>query len=96
MAVAGEQGIPGYIKTIAKTGFATFYGYDERELQALFETTYFDELIFPRQWAIVLPLMTDLPPNDRIPPIIRAAGDLSKTYRQVILETADTNDAKSL
>jgi 23S rRNA (cytidine2498-2'-O)-methyltransferase len=44
----------------------------------------------------VLPLISDLPVNDRITPLLKAASSLARGFSDAWLETADTNEAKEL
>lgn len=88
--------VHGYAKTLAGSGYALFHPQMETDLARIFRELRFDDLIFARQWLEVAQQLNDVPTENRIPPILQAAESASSAYCKVVLETADTNDAKQL
>ena len=88
--------VGGYSKAKPDSGFVVFTPHDPASLTALDARLRFDELTFARQLVFVAPLLSGLPVHDRITPLLGAARALSRHYAQILLETADTNEAKEL
>jgi 23S rRNA (cytidine2498-2'-O)-methyltransferase len=88
--------VSGFAKTQPDSGYVLFTPYQEADMAVLFKELRFDDLSFARQMVAVLPLMNDLPVEDRISPLLAAAAGLSRQFSDLFLETADTNDAKEL
>ena len=94
---AAQAGFYGYVKTKANSGYVVFITQQPDGAHGIMKALAFDDLIFARQWCAAIPLVAELPQGDRITPIIEAikshelpcCGDL-------VLETADTNEAKEL
>lgn len=93
-ALTTKAGISGYVRTEQGNGYAEFIAHTDpgNRLQSI----RYDELIFARQLIIGQGLLTGLPPADRITPLIEATRGLAPGYRQILLETADTDAAKEL
>lgn len=89
-------GIEGYSNAKPDSGFVLFTAHDPEALPRLYAELRFKELIFARQMVFVLPLLNDLPVNDRATPLIEAAKKLAGQFSEILLETADTNEAKEL
>ncbi|WP_268748157.1 23S rRNA (cytidine(2498)-2'-O)-methyltransferase RlmM [Methyloterricola oryzae] len=88
--------IEGFCKTSDKSGYVLFSPYDTAQVSTLGEELRFADLIFPRQWVFALPLISQLPVTDRITPLLSAARSLGGPFSDILLETADTNEAKEL
>jgi 23S rRNA (cytidine2498-2'-O)-methyltransferase len=93
---AAAREVAGYSKAKPGSGFVVFTPYDPASLTMLFERLRFEELTFARQLVFVGPLLAGLPVSDRIRPLLAAAQALAPHYAQILLETADTNEAKEL
>lgn len=86
----------GYAKTKPDSGYVLFTPYEANDMEVLHKELSFADLCFARQMVAVLPLINDLPVDDRITPLLQAASTLSRHFSDVWLETADTNEAKEL
>jgi 23S rRNA (cytidine2498-2'-O)-methyltransferase len=93
-ALAATAGISGYVRTGHGSGYAEFCPCADA-IDRL-ESVRFHDLIFARQLIVGRRSLTGLPPSDRIAPLIEAARELFPGYCQVLLETADTDSAKTL
>lgn len=95
-ATAGAHGIPGFVKTKPDSAHAVFHCHaplDAAQERAL----RFDDLVFARQLVFLLrPEPLSLPADDRISPLLGFLRDSGSRFRELRMETADTNDAKSL
>lgn len=88
--------VEGYAKTHPGSAFVLFVPYETAVIPALWRELRFNDLTFARQLLYVSPLMSEIPPTDRIAPLLAAARALSASFSAVLLETADTNEAKEL
>ena len=96
MHQAGQVGVYGYVKTVEGSGYVRFFGTDADAAVQLQRNLRFDDLIFARQLVYGLGSLVNMTPDDRLTPllaVIRAAG---VRFSELLLETADTNEAKSL
>jgi 23S rRNA (cytidine2498-2'-O)-methyltransferase len=96
MATAAEMGVDGFVKARPDSGFATFHPNQEDMGVELGKHVEFRRLVFPRQMVCVQDLLSDLPENDRVTPIVAAAKSLGRPFTALWIETPDTNDGKSL
>jgi 23S rRNA (cytidine2498-2'-O)-methyltransferase len=88
--------VSGYIKTKPDSGYVLFTPYQATDVLILQKELRFAELCFARQMLAVLPLLSELPTDDRISPLLQAAQTFAQSFSDVLLETADTNEAKEL
>ncbi|MEH6491128.1 23S rRNA (cytidine(2498)-2'-O)-methyltransferase RlmM [Halopseudomonas sp.] len=91
--LAAEQGIAGYAVTHDGAALVRFVCPQTGDAEQLMRAIPFSHLIFARQWAVGSWL--DVDPEDRITPIITACAQ-GPIASQLWLETADTNDGKSM
>lgn len=95
-AMAAAAGIAGFAKAKPDSAYVLFQSYqplEERETARL----RFDALVFARQLIFLLSAEPcRLPVGDRITPLLAWLRELGGNYREVRLETADTNAAKEL
>lgn len=97
MALTRRQGIEGYVRTGPDSGYVLFYPHDPAALLGqLAERTRFDRLMFPRQWVFCQQPAPVLPEADRLAPLLEAINRMGGCFSGVWLETADTNEAKTL
>lgn len=89
-----EQHIHGYCKTRPDSGYVV-YTAPEPDVD-LFAVLHLDDLIFTRQWFVIVELLNDLPLADRLSPIMRVLQDEALDYSTFFLETPDTNTGKEL
>lgn len=90
---AAAQGVAGYVKAKPEAGYVLFTSYDGTAGE-LARRLPFRSLIFARQMLATPELLSDLPTDDRIAPLLAALP--AAQFGEVWLETADTNEAKEL
>lgn len=89
--------LAGYVQTEPETGYVLFHPYEAGEaLASLAQSIRFESLIFPRQWVFVGGKAETLPEKDRVTPLLESIQGMGTRFSEVLLETADTNEAKSL
>ncbi len=94
---AADAGIYGYVKTKANSGYVVYITQEPDGAHNLMQALKFDELIFARQWCAAVPLLEGLPLGDRVTPIVEALSEHDfPRCGDLVLETADTNEAKEL
>lgn len=98
---ATQLGVFGFARLQPQTGYVIYECYQPGEADFLARKLAFQQLIFARQMLVVSDLLTDLPQQDRISPIIAQyqqwADKLPLTQSDTLwVETADTNEAKEL
>jgi 23S rRNA (cytidine2498-2'-O)-methyltransferase len=97
---AADLGISGFARVKENSGYVIFECYQPNEADRLAKEIPFNQLIFARQMIVVSDLLSDLPLDDRISPIVaqyQQNKDVNFTQStELWVETADTNDAKAL
>lgn len=93
-AVAAEAGVHGFCKAKADTGYLTFIAHDAHALAAWFETLSLDDLIFARQLCLAGEPLDDLPPANRLGPILAALD--GQEFGGVYVETPDAEATRPL
>ncbi len=98
---ATQLNIFGFARVIENSGYVIFECYQPHEADRLVREIPFNQLIFARQMMVVSDLLQDLPPQDRISPIIAQYQRIERLVplhqsNEIRVETADTNDAKAL
>ncbi len=96
MHITQKQQIQGYIKAKPDTGYASFYPTSENSLEGLNKSLTFSSMIFARQSLLVLQHLQQLPPEDRISPLLAALELTELKVSDLLLETPDTNEGKQL
>ncbi|XKM13764.1 23S rRNA (cytidine(2498)-2'-O)-methyltransferase RlmM [Orbaceae bacterium ac157xtp] len=86
----------GFAKLKEQSGFVEFECYQDGEAERLISQLPFKSLIFARQMFVAGSLLSDLPPEDRISPIIEALSGTLDKAGDLRVEVADTNDGKEL
>ena len=94
--LAVAHGISGYCKAKPESAFVIFQSHDPAAASRLYEEIPFAELIFTRQWFVVVSECNDLAPTDRVTPLIKVLQTLPATVGAIFLETPDTNQGKEL
>lgn len=89
--VAGQHGVGGFAKAQPDSGYVVFQGHGD--LQGGLP---WHGLIFARQRVYLAAPLLQLPAGDRITPLLDAIRASGGPYRELRLETADTNEAKAL
>ncbi|NUF50600.1 23S rRNA (cytidine(2498)-2'-O)-methyltransferase RlmM [Gilliamella sp. ESL0250] len=93
---AVQREIYGFAKVKENSGHVVFECYQDGDAQLLIKDLAFRTLIFARQMFVSGDLLTDLPNNDRISPIIDALSGTIDKAGDLRVEVADTNDGKAL
>jgi 23S rRNA (cytidine2498-2'-O)-methyltransferase len=93
-AVAAEAGVHGFCKAKADTGYLSFIAHDAQALAEWFETLDLDELIFARQLCLAGEPLADLPPDNRLGPILAALD--GQVFAGVFVETPDAEATRPL
>ncbi|MGI9212918.1 MAG: 23S rRNA (cytidine(2498)-2'-O)-methyltransferase RlmM [Methylococcaceae bacterium] len=97
MALGRARDMSGYVKAETDAGYIQFYPHEAaRPLRVLSEHVRFDSLMFPRQWVFARGEPLQLPEQNRLTPLMEAIAAMGTRFSGVWLETADTNEAKSL
>jgi 23S rRNA (cytidine2498-2'-O)-methyltransferase len=92
---AGEWGQYGYVKTKEGSAYVLFVFQDPEGAITLIQNLPFQELVFVRQWFAAAPIVTHLPPEDRVSPLLAIAESFPATH-ELIIETPDSNEGKEL
>jgi len=92
----GKLGISGYVKAKPDSGYVVFMPHDAETLPLQDAGLRFKDLIFARQLVFAFGPLVELPVADRTQPLLQAAKRLGDRFSEGFLETADTNEAKSL
>ncbi|MDV3241316.1 MAG: 23S rRNA (cytidine(2498)-2'-O)-methyltransferase RlmM [Methylocaldum sp.] len=92
----GELGVSGYVKAKPDSGFVAFIPHATEAVSLHDRGLRLKDLIFARQLVFALGPFTELPVADRTQPLLQAARHLGDRFSEAFLETADTNEAKSL
>lgn len=92
---AANLGFYGFVKAKADTGYLLWNGQTEEAGLELIQQLSFQNLIFCRQWMVVLPMLSGLSVDDRITPIVNAVENLPR-WQNVLIETPDNDESKSL
>ena len=69
--------VSGYSKANPDSGYVLFTPYEPEAMAVLHKHLPFLDLCFARQMVSVLPLVSGLPVNDRITPLLQAAAALA-------------------
>jgi 23S rRNA (cytidine2498-2'-O)-methyltransferase len=94
---AGTAGVPGHARTERGSGHVLFAPSDPDAADALGDALPFDTLVFARQKLRVLAELPDLPPRDRIAPILAALeGRTARRFGSLLAEHPDTDAGKPL
>ncbi|SMB80393.1 23S rRNA (cytidine2498-2'-O)-methyltransferase [Pasteurella testudinis DSM 23072] len=98
---AADLGVYGFARVQENSGYVIFECYQADEADRLAKEIRFSQLIFARQLMVVSDLLSDLPLDDRISPIVAKYQQNNSTVdfkqsTELWVETADTNEAKSL
>ena len=95
-ALAADSGVGGFVKARPDSAFATFHPHDAPSAAALARRVDAAALVLPRQVVLCGAMLADLPVGDRVSPIVAEAARLGSSFRELFIETPDTNDGKAL
>lgn len=98
---ATALGVFGFARVVENSGYVIFECYQIGEADLLARKITFSQLIFARQMIVVSDLISNLSVQDRISPIIEYYRQQEKILNlkqssDIWVETADTNEAKTL
>jgi 23S rRNA (cytidine2498-2'-O)-methyltransferase len=93
---ATEAGVEGYVKSKPDSGWLLYVPHEENAAALLQQHLRFERFVFPRQIVHRAVLAENLPTTNRAAPLADAAAQLGLRFSCVLLETADTNEAKEL
>jgi 23S rRNA (cytidine2498-2'-O)-methyltransferase len=96
IALAHGAGADGFVKARPDSAWALFQPTDAQAGRALWERLSLADFVFARQFVLAGSLLGDLPVGDRATPIASAARALGSRFRELFIETPDTNDGKAL
>ena len=86
----------GFPRVKNNSGYVLFEFYQAGDADKFIQLQPFSQLIFARQMFAASQMLTDLPADDRISPILEAIGDDFPRCGDLRVETPDTNEAKEL
>lgn len=93
--LATAAGVYGFVKAKANQAYVIYVTHEPEGALELVQRLYFMDLVFTRQWFVTGPPRSDLPPENRVGPLMELAAELPAT-RSLVIETLDTNDGKAL
>lgn len=93
---AGDLSVSGYVKAKPDSGFVAFIPHSAEAFSSCEKGLLYKNLIFARQLVFAAAPLAGLPVADRAQPLLHTARRLGDRFSEVFLETADTNEAKSL
>lgn len=93
---ASELGVYGHVRTDDESGFVRFFPHDEAGLTALRRNLRFQDLAFARQLVFLAGCCAQLPAGDRLSTLMAIIEGRQSRFSELLLETADTNEAKAL
>ncbi|WP_070988658.1 23S rRNA (cytidine(2498)-2'-O)-methyltransferase RlmM [Halofilum ochraceum] len=91
---AAVAGVAGWCRT--GDGLVEFHPTPAEQLPTLARTMAFRELVFIRQWFARFAICRDLPPDDRIAPLARAAAVIPQPVSAIRMEYPDTDAGRPL
>lgn len=94
---AGQQEVFGFCKLTKDSAFVIFEAYDSEALATFYRDYDFTNLIFARQWFLLVEDLLQLNPADRITTVVESAlaAELS-AFGEIRVEYPETNDGKTL
>ncbi|APG19608.1 23S rRNA (cytidine(2498)-2'-O)-methyltransferase RlmM [Kosakonia radicincitans DSM 16656] len=93
---AGRLEVFGFARVKENSGYVVFECYQENDADKVARELPFSSLIFARQMFVVGELLRDLPPEDRITPIVGMLQGVVEKAGDLRVEVADTNESKEL
>ena len=93
---AAKREIFGFARVKENAGYVVFECYQPEDADKLARELPFSSLIFARQMFVAGELLKDLPPEDRITPIVGMLQGVVEKGGDLRVEVADTNESKEL
>ena len=94
--VAAVASLNGFVRSKPDSGYVEFVFQVPLPVDKISVAVRFRDLIFARQLIRVSAWIDQLPVGDRVTPLLPAITSLDTRFSEVLLETADTNEAKTL
>lgn len=94
--LAKRAGLHGKVRTAPNAGSVHFVFDELHDWQPALHAVPFDALVFARQRSVWVERVAEMPQDDRVTPLIEAIAGLGTTIGRIEVETADTNEAKTL
>ncbi|WP_461518665.1 23S rRNA (cytidine(2498)-2'-O)-methyltransferase RlmM [Porticoccus sp.] len=95
--LAGPVGVYGYAKTTEGSGLVSYVTHDDDGAWQLMRQLDFNQLIFTRQWFAAVPLLDNLPEQNRVAPLVELAAEIAPgKLAEFSVEYVDTNEGKEL
>lgn len=95
-AAAAALGVSGFSRAKPDSGTVAFSPHDPSSMDALAAGLRWDGLVFARQLIAPARLVSELSPSDRVAGLLEGARALGRSFGEVVLETADTDEGKAL
>ena len=96
-AVAQTRMLQGQATCVANSGYVLWHGKDPEQTQRLITETALNKLIFTRDWFLVMARCRDLPPHQRVGPLVECARTVDHPLlAEVSIETPDSDATKPL
>ena len=92
---AQEANVDGFVKANRDDAYVVFKTFEPNGADVLMEKLPLSSLIFARQMFAAGELLSALPENDRVTPIVAALENVQRAG-EIRVETPDTNEAKEL
>lgn len=93
---ATQREVFGFARVKEDSGYVLFECYQREDADKLIRELPFSELIFARQMLVVGELLRDLPPEDRITPVVGMLTGAVEKGGDLRVEVPDTNVSKEL
>lgn len=93
---AALLGISGYCKAKPGSAYVIYIPHEAGAAGRLHQILPFTDLVFARQWFVVLGLRTGLPPDDRVTGLLEVLRGMPGGAGDLFIETPDTNESKQL
>src|SRR5690606_8135964 len=93
---AARLEVYGFARVKEQSGYVVFECYQTDDAEKLVRDLPFSSLIFARQMFVAGELLTDLPPEDRVTPIVGMLQGVVEKGGDLRVEVADTNESKEL
>jgi len=93
---ASQREVFGFARVKENSGYVLFECYQPDDADRLIRELPFSEMIFARQWLVVGELLKDLPPEDRVSPIVGMLVGVVDRGGELRVEVPDTNESKEL
>ncbi|KOC87537.1 23S rRNA (cytidine(2498)-2'-O)-methyltransferase RlmM [Winslowiella iniecta] len=93
---ATQREVFGFARVKEDSGYVLFECYQHEDADKLVRELPFSELIFARQMVVVGELLRDLPPEDRVSPVVGMLTGVVEKGGELRVEVPDTNASKEL